>query len=169
MDGILAGYEGVKSFAIATTKVNDDILAYWLNRNSTYPVGAMKAAYGTFLTTLIMDYVHDQVADAAAGEVNVTWSRTHTIVVSVGDDAYQTYLTLECDHSMGMTVAGSLKNIISFNNICSSAISPIGYAVMDNIGYGQINTIDLSVNSVTLDMIYDYLYNNTSLEAFNTK
>ena len=45
-----AGYEGVRSFAIANTKVNDDILTYWLNQNSTYPVGALKAAYGTFFS-----------------------------------------------------------------------------------------------------------------------
>jgi hypothetical protein len=166
MDGLFsADYEGVKSFAIATTKVNDGILAYWLNQNSNYPVGAMKATYGTFLTALIMEYVHDQVADQAANEYNVTWARTHPIVVSVGDDAYQTYLTLECDHSMGMTVIGSLKNIISFNYICSSAISPIEYAVMDNIGYGQINTIDTWVNSVTLDLLNQYLINSTSLEC----
>lgn len=166
MDGISAGYEGVKSFAIATTKVDDDILAYWLNQNSTYPVGAMKAAYGTFLTALIMEYVHDQVADQAASEYNVTWTRTHPIVVSVGDDAYQTYLTLECDHSMGMTVVGSLANMLTFNYICSSTISPIEYAVMDNIGYGQINTFDISVNSVTLDLIDELIIYNASLEYF---
>ncbi|NYB26919.1 MAG: hypothetical protein HVN34_06220 [Methanobacteriaceae archaeon] len=167
MDGLFsAGYEGVKSFAIATSKVNDDILAYWLNKNSTYPVGAMKAAYGTFLTALITEYVHDQVADQAASEYNVTWTRTHPIAVSVGDDAYQTYLTLECDHSMGMTVAGSLKNILLFNYICSSSISPIEYAVMDNLGYGQINTFDMSVNSVTLDLIDELIIYNASLEYF---
>ncbi len=82
----------LRVFAIATTKVNDDILAYWLNQNSTYPVGSMKAAYGTFLTALLVEYCHDQVADSAASQYNVTWSRTHPVVVSVGDDAYQTFL-----------------------------------------------------------------------------
>ncbi len=66
----------------------------------------MKAAYGTFLTALIMEYVHNQVADTAAKEFNVTWARTNPIIVSVGDDALQTYLTLECDHGMGMTQWG---------------------------------------------------------------
>ena len=70
---------------------------------------------------------------------NVTWSRTPPITVSVGDDAYQTYLTLECDHIMGMTVTGSLKNTILFNNICSSIISPLEYAVMDNLGESQFS------------------------------
>jgi len=78
----------------------------------------MKAAYGTFFTALMMIYCHDILADTAAGEFNVTWTRTHPAVVSVGDDAYQTYMTLECDHSMGMTVIGSLKDIILFNTAC---------------------------------------------------
>ncbi len=37
---------------------------------------------------------------------------------------------------------------------------------MDNIGYGQINTIDTSVNSVTLDLIDELIINNASLEYF---
>ncbi len=160
-----AGYEGVKSFAIANTKVNDDILTYWLNQNSTYPVGAMKAAYGTFLTALLVEYCHDQVADVVASECNVTWSRTHPIAVSVGDDAYQTYLTLECDHSMGMTVAGSLKNMILFNYICSSVISPIEYGVMNNLGLTQISATNSSVNSVVMDLFKD-INNNTNLLMF---
>ncbi len=155
MDGFGAGYEGVKSFAIATTKINDDILTYWLNQNSTYPVGAMKAAYGTFLTALLVEYCHDQVADVVSSECNVTWTRTHPIAISVGDDAYQTYLTLECDHSMGMNVMGSLKNTILFNYICSSAISPIEYGVMNNLGLKQISTTNSSVNSVVMDLFKD--------------
>ncbi len=165
MDGFGVGYEGVKSFAIANTKVNDDILTYWLNQNSTYPVGAMKAAYGTFLTALLVEYCHDQVADVVASECNVTWSRTHPIAVSVGDDAYQTYLTLECDHSMGMTVAGSLKNMILFNYICSSVISPIEYGVMNNLGLTQISATNSSVNSVVMDLFKD-INNNTNLLMF---
>jgi parallel beta-helix repeat protein len=166
MDGISAGYEGVKSFAIATTEVNDDILDYWTDQNATYPVGAMKAAYGTFLTALLMEYIHDQVANEAANGFNVTWARTKPIAVSVGDDAYQTYLTLECDHSMGMTVVGALGDVWMFNYFCSSTISFIEYGVMDNIGYGQINTIDTSVNSVTLDLIDELIFYNASLEYF---
>jgi hypothetical protein len=93
----------------------------------------------------------DQVADAAASEFNVTWSRTHPIVVSVGDDAYQTYMTLECDHSMGMTVVGTLENMIWFNNACSSSISIIEYGIMRNLDlYCQYIAIsDGSVSSVT--------------------
>ncbi|MDP2837339.1 MAG: NosD domain-containing protein, partial [Methanobacteriaceae archaeon] len=104
-----AGYEGVRSFAIVTTKVTDDILRYWLEQkdktdsNGTllYANGPMKAAYGTFLEALLMIKCHDMVADQAAAHYNVTWSRTTPIVVSVYDDAHYTILTLECSHRFG--------------------------------------------------------------------
>ncbi|NYB52639.1 MAG: hypothetical protein HVN35_08795 [Methanobacteriaceae archaeon] len=41
----------------------------------------MKAAYGTFLESLLVIKCHDIVADAAANKYNVTWSRTTPIVV----------------------------------------------------------------------------------------
>lgn len=61
-----AGYEGVRSFAIVTTKVTDEILQYWLdqkdktdsNRTLLYANGFMKAAYGTFLSSLLMIKYH---------------------------------------------------------------------------------------------------------------
>jgi hypothetical protein len=176
MDGLFsAGYEGVKSFAIATTKVTDSIAQYWANQkdakdangNLLYPAGGMKAAYGTFFTALMMIYCHDILANTAVGEFNVTWSRTHPAVVSVGDDAYQTYLTLECDHSMGMTVIGSLKNIILFNSVCSSHISTIEYGIMQNLDFiYQYSTVSMDVmGSVIRDMFYG-LWAGTDLELF---
>lgn len=127
----------------------------------------MKAAYGTFLTALLMEYIHDQVADAAASEFNVTWARTHPIAVSVGDDAYQTYMTLECDHSMGMTVNGSLKDIILFNSVCSSQISTIEYGIMRNLDFiSQYETVSMDViGSVTRDLFYAFM-TGTDMEIF---
>ena len=98
-------YEGVKSFAIATTKVTNTVLQYWLEQYSNYQTsGAMNVTYNTFLTTLLVEYVYDKIADNISSDYNVTWSRTSPIIVSVGDEVYETYLTLECDHTMGMTV-----------------------------------------------------------------
>ena len=176
MDGLFgAGYEGVKSFAIATTKVTDSIAQYWANQkdakdangNLLYPAGGMKAAYGTFFTALMMIYCHDILANTAASEFNVTWSRTHPIAVSVGDDAHQTYLTLECDHSMGMTVIGSLKYIILFNSACSSHISTIEYGIMQNLDFiYQYSTVSMDVmGSVMRDMFYA-LWLGRDLELF---
>jgi hypothetical protein len=181
MNGIFiepAGYEGVKSFAIATTKVTDTIAQYWADQknatdvygNLRYHSGAMKAAYGTFFTALMTIYCHDILADTAAEEFDVTWSRTHPVVVSVGDDAYQTYLTLECDHSMGMTVMGLLNNMKLFNSACSSQISTIEYGIMRNLNFNY-QYVDLPmevIGSVARGMFYAFL-TGTDMELFSHK
>lgn len=136
-----AGYEGVRSFAIAATKVTDGILQYWLdqkdrtNVNGTllYPEGPMKAAYGTFLNALLVIKCHDMVADAAASKFNVTWTRTTPIAVSTLDDAYNTLLTGEMSHRMGMDVVGDPDNVRAFRFACSSSFSPIEYWVMASL------------------------------------
>jgi len=138
------GYEGVRSFAIATTKVTDTIVQDWLKKASSYPAGAMRAAYGTFLASLLLIKAHDMVADQAAAEFNVSWSRTTPIMVSVVDDAYETVLTLQCDHGMGMTVTGDPSSVWAFRFACSSAISPLEEQVLSSIIQGSIG---LSVTS----------------------
>lgn len=92
-----AGYEGVRSFAIVTAKFTDNILRHWLDKKSLYLAGPMKAAYGTFLASLLMIKCHDMVADQAASKFNVTWTRATPAVVSCLDDATSTYLG-EMDH-----------------------------------------------------------------------
>lgn len=114
-----------------------------------------------------MIYCHDILSDNAASEFNVTWSRTHPVVVSVGDDAYQTYLTLECDHSMGMTVIGSFKDMWMFNSACSFPISTIEYGIMRNLDFSsQYGTVSVDVmGSVTRDMFYAF-WTGTGMELF---
>lgn len=55
------------------------------------------------------------------------YGRTSAIIVSAGDEAYNYYLTLECDHGMGMSVVGDADNVKAFRFACSSVISPIEY------------------------------------------
>lgn len=152
--------EGVKSFAIATTNVTDTVLQYWQNQYSSYQTGdAMNVAYNTFLTALMVEYGHDHIADNISTSLNVTWSRTSPVIVSVGEDAYQIYETLECDHSMGMTVIGTIENMIVFNFITSNSISVIEYEVM-NSAYNS------TFGSVTMELLYTYYNYNTYVESF---
>jgi hypothetical protein len=153
-------YEGVKSFAIATTDVTNNILQYWWNQRSSYQTDAMNAAYTTFVTALMVEYIHDQIADNITTTYNVNWSRTSPIVVSACEDTYETYLTLECDHSMGMTVVGIPENIIGFNYECSSAISSIEYTIMSNASNNS------NIDSVALYLVKAYLFSSTSVEMF---
>ncbi|NMO09184.1 right-handed parallel beta-helix repeat-containing protein, partial [Methanobacterium subterraneum] len=124
-----AGYEGVRSFAIATTKITNNVVQYWLDRQSLYAPGAMKAAYGTFLTSLLVIKCHDMVADQAATAYNVTWTRTTPVVVSCLDDAKNAYITGESSLRMGMDVNSTADNVWAFRFACSSAFSPIEYYV----------------------------------------
>ena len=166
-------YEGVKSFAIATTKVTDNLLQYWLDQPPSYLTGvAMNATYNSFLTALLVEYLHDKAADNCSSDFNVTWNRTSPIIVSACDEIYESYLTLECDHSMGMTVVGRSENIIGFNYAISSIISPIECAVMNGVcGMSENSTYQsYSPNglfsSVLQDMHYDRLFNINSVETF---
>ena len=127
----------------------------------------MKAAYGTFLTGLLVEYCHDQVADEAASDFNVTWSRTSLIIVSAGDDAYQTYVTLECDEGMGMTVVGALNNIVAFNYASSSVIPSIESGIMEYLGfdYQSNSTFTGDISSVLVGMGNLFL-NGTAFDIF---
>ncbi|MFA0832880.1 MAG: right-handed parallel beta-helix repeat-containing protein [Methanobacterium formicicum] len=168
------GYEGVRSFAIVTTKVTDEMLQYWLdekdrtNANGTllYPEGPMKAAYGTFLESLLVIKCHDIVADAAANKYNVTWSRTTPIVVSVCDDAYETYITGEMDHRMGMDVVGDAENVKAFRYACSSSFSAIEYWVGSAL-FPSDNPASNLLGSVTLGLGYK-MFNGEPLEIFES-
>ncbi|MBW4258078.1 hypothetical protein [Methanobacterium sp. MZ-A1] len=100
-----------------------------LDKQSLYAPGAMKAAYGTFLTSLLVIKCHDMVADQAATAYNVTWTRTTPVVVSCLDDAKNAYITGESSLRMGMDVNGTMGNVWAFRFACSSAFSPIEYCV----------------------------------------
>jgi len=152
-------FDCLQSFAIATTDVTNNIVQYWLNQESNYPSSTtMGAAYNALLLSLLVEYTHDELADAIAPEYNVTWSRTSPIIVSVGEDSTGTYLTLDCDESMGMTVVGPMGNIRAFNYMTSSSISFIEYAIMNGAITGN------NFDSVTMDLINDYLNNSSCLE-----
>lgn len=99
-------------------------MQYWLDKQSLYALGAMKAAYGTFLSALPVIKCHDMVADQAAAAYNVTWSRTIPLVVSCVNDAASTYITGEMDHRMGMDVNGTAGNVWALRFACSSAFYP---------------------------------------------
>jgi hypothetical protein len=156
----------LRSFAIVT-KVTDSMVQYWFNeyKNQTkYTPGTMKAAYGTFLTSLLVIKTHDMVADQAADKFNVTWSRTTPIVVSCVDDTASTYITGEMDHRMGMDVNGTVGNVWAFRFACSLSFSPIeeevGSTIWNTTAIGSV-TMGLGeriLNGEILDLFYSNGY-----------
>nr|WP_302578329.1 right-handed parallel beta-helix repeat-containing protein [Methanobrevibacter arboriphilus] len=140
------GFEGMKSYAIASSNVTNNDLSYWVSKNSTFSAGAMKAAYGTFLTALLVIYEHDRIADQSAKEFNVTWNRTTPVMISLNNDVTSVYITGESNHRMGMDVYGNESNIYSFRMACSFAFSLVEELVANNTyGTGEIGTVNLGI------------------------
>ncbi|BAZ98151.1 pseudomurein-binding repeat-containing protein [Methanothermobacter sp. EMTCatA1] len=130
-----SNYDAIITYTLATGKITNQTLQKWLNR--TYEPGPLKAAYGTFLTGLEVIYLHDLIAEEAATRYNVTWTRTMPVMVSAGDHAPGTWISLECNHNMAVKAEGTPENIKAFNYARTSAINPIEYYVMEALFPGS--------------------------------
>lgn len=155
------GYEGMRSFAVVKSNLTSNDLRYWLNQKGLYEPGLMKAAYGTFLTPLIVIYENDRVADESSNKFNVTWSRISPVCVSLCNDYNSLYITGESDHNMGREAIGNISNVWKFNFATSFSFSLVEQLVGNNVW----NTT--KIGSVTLGLIESYLHNET-LETFTS-
>lgn len=160
-NNVSIGYEGMRSFAVAKGNVSDDVLRYWLNQKENYESGLMKAAYGTFLTSLLVIYENDRVADDAAEKYNVTWSRVSPVCVSLCNDYNCLYITGESDHGMGREATGNANGVWKFNFATSFSFSLVEQLVGNNVWNTTV------IGSVTLGLIESYL-NNGTLEIFTS-
>ena len=149
------GYEGIRSFAIVKSNVTDEELEYWLNQKILYEPGLMKVAYGTFLTSLLVIYENDRVADESASKFNVTWSRISPVCVSLCNDYNCLYITGESDHSMGREAFGNSSDIWKFNFATTFSFSLIEQLVGNNVWNSSV------VGSVTLSLVENYINNGT--------
>ena len=155
------GYEGMRSFAIVKGNLTSDDLSYWLNQKELYAPGLMKAAYGTFLSPLLVIYENDRVADESASKFNVTWSRVSPVCVSLCNDYNCLYITGDSNHIMGREAIGNASSVWSFNFATSFSFSLIEQLVGNNVW----NTT--KIGSVTLGLIESYM-NNKTLELFSS-
>lgn len=149
------GYEGLRSFAFVTSNVSNSKLKYWLDYGELLSAGEMKAAYGSFLSALLVIYEHDKLADKFANYYNVTWNRVSPVVFSMCNDYRSVYITGESDHGMGMKVQGNDSNIWNFRFVCSFSYSIIEQMV------GTFIWNNTEIGTVTLSMIVDFLNNNS--------
>lgn len=155
------GYEGMRSFAIVKSNLTSDDLSYWLNQKEMYAPGLMKAAYGTFLSSLLVIYENDRVADESASKFNVTWNRISPVCVSLCNDYNCLYITGDSNHIMGREAIGNASSVWSFNFATSFSFSLIEQLVGNNVW----NTT--KIGSVTLGLIESYM-NNKTLELFSS-
>lgn len=140
-------FKGLKSYTIAYFNITSNDLSHLVSKKDIFSSVAMKAAYGTFLTALLVIYEHDRIADQAAKTYNVTWDRKTPVMVSMNNDVEDAYITGESDHNMGMDVIGNPINVYNFRLTCSFAFSLVEELVAHNV----YNTTD--IGSVTLGIL----------------
>ena len=160
-NNISIGYEGMRSFAVVKNNLTDTDLRYWLDQKELYVPGLMKAAYGTFLTPLLVIYENDRVADEAAEKFNVTWSRVSPVCVSLCNDYNCLYITGESDHLMSREALGNSSGVWKFNFATSFSFSLVEQLVGNNVWNTTV------IGSVTLGLIETYI-NNGTLEIFTS-
>lgn len=140
-DSVGDGYEGVISFAIATTKVTDNMMQSWLDQYSNYSqAGNMKAAYGTFMTALTTVWLSDKLADEMSSYLNVTWARCTPTAVTSGVMTNGAYVSC-FDPAMGMVVVGNASNVFAFRFMCSLMLSDLEQAALENAGLNSTSTV----------------------------
>jgi hypothetical protein len=168
-------FELVQSFAITKQKVTQDQLKYWLDEQNKYTTSNyMKAAYGTFLTALMVITCHDNIGEKIAANFEVNWSRNKYTLVMNGITQQQTYIHTT-DASMGMNIKGDNNSIKAFRYACSSILSPIEDKILQTerfpvnsvlLGTGQklmngtVINIEEQDNNV---LIHAYNDNNTKI------
>lgn len=107
-------FEVIQTYAITDKQITNNDLDYYIGLNSSFPVGFMKASYGTFLTALNTIKMYDEFMENASSICNVSAVRENSVVsmcgVEYGGTAY-----VHCpDPTMKYNLTGNITNI----NIC---------------------------------------------------
>jgi hypothetical protein len=143
------GFEVVQSYAIVKNIVTDNVMQQWLNKNSSYPVGGMKAAYGTFLTALTTIWLSDKLSNANSPKYNVTWSRAKGTITMAGVNYMGGAYLHVSDVSMGMHITSNNEsNVIGFRFINSMCIQEIENYVLSLTGLTTNSSLNNVVNAI---------------------
>ena len=163
VNGDSADYEGVRSFAIATTEISNSMMQYWLNQRSLYQPGNMRAAYGTFMTALTTLWLSDELADEMASRLNVTWARCMPTIVMGGVTVNGTYVSC-FDPAMGMVSVGGVDNVRFFTFINSLMLSEVENGVLSSTGLNVNSTLSTIISGILNGETFLTFYDPTSNE-----
>lgn len=150
------GFELIQSFAIVNNKVDSNVINDWLNVSDFYPVGGMKAGYGTFLTALTTIWFSDLLANQEADNFNISWNRSNTVAVLSGiSNEGKAYIHCP-DASMRMNVHGNETYHSLFRYICSIQLPGVEELALSLSG--------VKINHSSLD-IFNILSNSSSFNV----
>jgi hypothetical protein len=152
------GFEIVQSFAIVKNKVTNDMVKYWVKQNTSYPVGGMKAAYGTFLTALSTILISDSTATELMSRLNISGFRNQTTIGMAGiNNLGKVYVHIP-DVNMGWKISGGEKNILMFNTLNSLMVSEAERMSMGFSGIKVNSSIELLVNAINNNQAFTITY-----------
>jgi hypothetical protein len=134
-------FEFIQSFAIATTKISDTIIKNWAAQKNKYPIGYLKAIYGSFMSALLVIKTSDMIADQTAKQLGITWKRTRITGVMNGITHGGGYIHVPAN-GMGMEKTGDSLQIKTFNYTCSAMLS-----ILEDF---NLNSMAFPANSVLL-------------------
>lgn len=140
-------FEVIQTYAITDKQITNNDLDYYIGLNSSFPVGFMKASYGTFLTALNTIKMYDEFMENASGICNVSAVREDYVVsmcgVEYGGTAY-----IHCpDPAMKYNLNGEWENVYKCRYISSLFLS-------------EFESYSLNCAGITSTSSVDYIFSN---------
>lgn len=143
------GFEVIQSYAITNQKITNNTIIHYLNQNRSYPIGGMKASYGTFLTALSTIWLSDFFADLYSQKYNVTWNRNSNIIVMCGVNNNESAYIHSLNASMSMNInSNNQTNVIGFRFVNSLALSKLENIALSFAGNSSNCSLELLCNSI---------------------
>lgn len=158
------GFEVVQSFIISKIHITDEIVSYYLNQNNNFPIGAMKAVYGTFLTALSTNWMFDNLMENLTEIYNVSATRNkYNVVMSGVEFGGASYV--HCPNpNMGLTLNGdNSTNVIVCRLISSLGLSEIENSALNLAGINGTSSVNaifskiLNLENFTVEVEDNYL------------
>ncbi|BAM70023.1 conserved hypothetical protein [Methanothermobacter sp. CaT2] len=140
----MGGFEKLITYTIVTSKVTDEAIKDWTRR--VYEPGPLKAAYGTFLTSLTTIWLHDKLADELAKQCNTTWTRVMPAIIQAGiTDAWAAYTHIP-DQKLGIEATGG--QIEAFNFLRGLYLPLIEQLTLSFTGQNTNSSISLIAQAI---------------------
>ena len=141
-------FEVIQTYAITDKQITNDYLNYYIGLNSSFPVGFMKASYGTFLTALNTIKMYDEFMENASGICNVSAVREDYVVsmcgVEYGGTAY-----VHCpDSTMKYKITGIWENVYTCRYISSLLLSEFETIALNFAGIPSTSAVNFIFDSI---------------------
>ena len=141
-------FEVIQTYVITDKQIDNDDLDYYIGLNSSFPVGFIKASYGTFLTALNTIKMYDEFMENVSDIYNVSAVREDNVVsmcgVEYGGTAY-----VHCPNpAMKYNLRGEWENVYICRYISSLLLSEFESYSLKCAGIPSTSAIDFIFSKI---------------------